>query len=52
MLSDFFSDIFKTLLTFDWFSFFGGAREVIDIIWKSLSESYGPLFEGLKKGQE
>ena len=52
MFNDFFSDIFKTLLTFDWMSFFAGAKEVVDIIMKSLSESYGPLFEGLKKGQE
>ena len=51
MFTDFFLGVFKTLLTFDWFSFFGGAKEVVDIIWKSLSENYGPLLEQFQKNK-
>ena len=49
MFNDFFLGIFKTLLTFDWFSFFGGAKEVVDIISASLNESYGWIFEKFQK---
>ena len=41
MFSDFLQSIALAMLKFDWFSFFGGAKEVVDIIWAGLTDRYG-----------